>query len=363
MKKILVVVGTRPNFIKIAQFKSAATLHNFDLRIVHTGQHYDDNLSGIFFQQLHLQPDYFLEVLSSDPEIQRLQIKQGLTQLIQNIFTPDLIMVVGDVNSTRAAAEMAFQLNIKIAHIESGLRSFDKTMPEEINRIITDELSTYFFITEESGLQNLKSEKQDQTHLYFVGNTMIDTLIKFSDQIKQNHILSELGLEENNFAIVTLHRPSNVDSLIDLKRSLELLAHISQKIKLVFPIHPRTYQKLVNYALLPFLQKLENVIITEPLSYFSFQKLIASCTFVITDSGGVQEETTFRKKPCITIRPNTERPSTILLGTNTLTGWKLESIDAIINSIKNNTFKKGEIPPLWDGNSTNRIFQILTELL
>ena len=167
MKKILVVVGTRPNFIKIAQFKSAATLHNFDLRIVHTGQHYDDNLSGIFFQQLHLQPDYFLEVLSSDPEIQRLQIKEGLTQLIQNIFTPDLIMVVGDVNSTRAAAEMAFQLNIKIAHIESGLRSFDKTMPEEINRIITDELSTYFFITEESGLQNLKSENRIR-HIYIL---------------------------------------------------------------------------------------------------------------------------------------------------------------------------------------------------
>ena len=363
MKKILVVVGTRPNFIKITQFKTAAAFHNFDLRIVHTGQHFDDNLSAIFFQQLALQPDYFLEVSNTDPEKQRDHINTGLTHLIQQIFTPDLIMVVGDVNSTRAAAETASQLNIRIAHVESGLRSFDQTMPEEINRIITDQLSTYFFITEESGLINLRAEKKDPAHLYFVGNTMIDTLMKFSAQIDQDPILEQLRLEENNFALVTLHRPSNVDSKVDLQRSLELLEHISKKMKLVFPIHPRTYQKLVAYDLLSFLQHLENVILTEPLSYFSFQKLISSCSFVITDSGGVQEETTYRSKPCITIRPNTERPSTIVLGTNTLTDWKLESIDDLINSIKNNSYKSGVIPPLWDGNSSSRIFQILAEVL
>jgi len=363
MKKILVVVGTRPNFIKIAQFKSAAALHNFDLRIVHTGQHFDDNLSAIFFQQLKITPDYFLEITNSEPEIQRSEIKSGLQEIVQNKFSPELLIVVGDVNSTRAAAEAASELNIPLAHIESGLRSFDNSMPEETNRIITDKLSKYFFITEESGLINLKSEIKDHKHFYFVGNTMIDTLMKFSDQIEQDPILVELNLEGNNFALVTLHRPSNVDTQEALERSLELLNHIEKKIKLVFPIHPRTYQKLVAFNLLPLLQNLKNVIITEPLSYFSFQKLISSCTFVITDSGGVQEETTFRKKPCITIRPNTERPSTILFGTNTLTNWKLESIDQLINAIKNNTYKTGTIPPLWDGESTKRIFQILAEVL
>ncbi len=363
MKKILVVVGTRPNFIKIAQFKSAAAFHNFDLRIVHTGQHFDDNLSAIFFQQLELQPDYFLKILNSDPEKQRLEIIAGLTQLIHQKFVPDLIIVVGDVNSTRAAAETASILKIKIAHIESGLRSFDRSMPEEINRIITDELSTYFFITEESGLINLKNEGKDPQHLYFIGNTMIDTLIKYKEEIENDQILNELNITENNFALITLHRPSNVDNKIDLERSLSLCAHVEKKCKLVFPIHPRTYQKLVCYNLLQYLQNLENVIITEPLSYFAFQKLIFACSFVITDSGGVQEETTFRKKPCITIRPNTERPSTILIGTNTLTDWNLESIDALVNSINNNTYKSGDIPPLWDGQATKRIFQTLAEVL
>ena len=363
MKKILVVVGTRPNFIKITQFKTAAAVFNFDLKIVHTGQHFDDNLSAIFFNQLNLHPDFFLEVATPEPEVQRFEIKTRLKELMHKAFLPDLLIVVGDVNSTRAAAEAAFDENIKIAHIESGLRSFDRTMPEEINRIITDQISTYFFITEQSGVTNLLTEGKKQDHLYLVGNTMIDTLLAFNDQIQNDDILKRLSVTENNFALVTLHRPSNVDTHDAMLRSLQLLAYIENNIPIVFPIHPRTYKALLSFNLLPELKKLKNIIITEPLGYFSIQKLISTCTFVLTDSGGLQEETTFRKKPCITLRPNTERPSTIETGTNTLIDMDLENIGRIISSIKNKTYKKGEIPPLWDGRATERIFQILAELL
>lgn len=363
MKKILVVVGTRPNFIKISQFRKSAQQYNFDLKIVHTGQHYDDNLSSIFFQQLDIEPDYFLDAEESDVNTQSEIIKTKLLHLFKQVFLPDLVIVVGDVNSTRIAAEATSETGIKIAHVESGLRSFDLTMPEEINRIKTDDLSNYFFVTEQSGVDNLLTEGKKNNHIFFVGNTMIDTLINFNEQINNNNILSELKIEENKFALLTFHRPGNVDSKENLDKIISLLRSIQEHTTCVFPLHPRTEQKLMQYDLLQSLQELNNLILLEPLGYFPFQKLISTCAYIITDSGGIQEESTFRKKPCITIRPNTERPSTITLGTNTLTDWDENHIHQLISIIENKTYKSGTIPPLWDGESSQRIFQILSDCL
>ncbi len=363
MKKILLIVGTRPNFIKITQFKKHAASLNFDLRIVHTGQHYDQNLSDIFFTQLDITPDYFLNVEKADSEKQIQEIKVKLIDLINTTFFPELVMVVGDVNSTRAAAETADILKIKIAHIESGLRSFDLSMPEENNRIITDKLSTYYFTTEQSAINNLLTEGFSAENIYFTGNTMIDTLMHYDKQITSDNILTDLHLVDNNYALVTIHRPSNVDSKEGLNFSLELLQSINEKYPIVFSIHPRTKNKFVEFGLMDQLNSLKNIMITPPLPYFAFQKLISSCIFIVTDSGGIQEEATFRIKPCITIRPNTERPITIDIGTNTLINRNLEKIMQVISTIENKTYKKGSIPALWDGKSTERIFQVLSEVL
>lgn len=362
MSKLLLVVGTRPNFIKIVQFKHYAALYAFDLRIVHTGQHYDENLSEVFFRQFGIAPDYFLDIKSSSPEMQLNTIKARLNHLINNTFKPDLLLVVGDVNSTRAAAETGQILNIPIAHIESGLRSFDQSMPEEINRIVTDNLSDYFFITEQSGYDNLIEEGKKESQLFFVGNTMIDTLVAFDEKIATNPILEELKITPRTFILITIHRPSNVDTLKDLKKIVDLLLWIAAKTSIVFPMHPRTKKQLAAFKLDTVLAANSNIIITEPLDYFAFQQLIASCKYIITDSGGIQEEATYRQKPCITIRPNTERPSTVTIGTNTLVSPDITAIQEIINSIETHNYKEGKIPPMWDGKATSRIFEILNNL-
>ncbi|HRF77862.1 MAG TPA: UDP-N-acetylglucosamine 2-epimerase (non-hydrolyzing), partial [Chitinophagales bacterium] len=306
MNKILVVVGTRPNFIKIVQFKHYAALYGFDLKIVHTGQHYDENLSDVFFQQLGITPDYFLDTRTANPDMQLNLIKARLNHLLNNTYKPDLMVVVGDVNSTRAAAETAQILNIPIAHVESGLRSFDQSMPEEINRIVTDNLADHFFVTEQSGIDNLLEEGKKAADIYFVGNTMIDALVAYDQVIAENTIMTKLDVTERAFALVTIHRPSNVDNKSALEQNIHLLQNIAIKYPVIFPVHPRTKNKLEQFQLLSLLTSNPNIRLCEPLDYFAFQKLIASCKFIVTDSGGIQEEATFRKKPCITIRPNTE---------------------------------------------------------
>lgn len=362
-KKILIVVGTRPNFIKVTQFKAcAAGYKNLDIKIVHTGQHYDAKMADVFFEQFELTPDYFLNISNTSANTQMAEIMIGLENVCKQ-FSPQLIVVVGDVNSTFAAALTANKLGLEIAHLESGLRSFDRSMPEEINRLLTDEISDFFFVTEQSGMKHLLEEGKSDAQLHFVGNTMIDTMVAFEDKIQASNVTEDLKLEAGKFILMTIHRPATVDSADELKKLLNLLEDVSGKYKIVFPIHPRTINNLKKFELYGRFNAISNIVITEPLDYFAFQKLIFDCAFILTDSGGIQEESTFRLKPCITLRPNTERPSTVELGTNTLLPFDINLIKQTIASIENGSYKKGSVPPMWDGKSTSRIVKLLDSFL
>lgn len=356
-KKIAVLVGTRPNFIKITQFKKEAETYNAEIIIIHTGQHYDYQMAGSFFDQLVIVPDYFLEVKPGDPARQMGEIIVALSILLGEL-NPDVLVVPGDVNSTLAGAITANKMGIKLAHLESGLRSFDETMPEEINRILTDKITDIYFVTEQSGLDHLKNENVTDNKVHFVGNTMIDTLVAFDDQIRESSILDQLQCSPKNYILVTIHRPSNVDTKEQLRFVTTLLSKVAEDTKVVFPIHPRTIKRLKSEGMYEEIEKNDRIIQTEPLDYFSFQNLILNAKLILTDSGGIQEEATFRQVPCLTLRPNTERPITITMGTNKLIPFDQE---VILNEIKTAENTIGEIPPLWDGKSTARILKILTE--
>lgn len=359
-KNILVVVGTRPNFIKVTQLKKAASLYSdIELKIVHTGQHFDAKMAEVFFEQFNLIPDYFLSIPNASPNTQMAEIMLRLEKLILTDFMPHTLVVVGDVNSTLAAAITANKLGIKLAHIESGLRSNDRTMPEEINRLLTDEITNLFFVTEPSGLDNLIKDGKDRRDIHFVGNTMIDTLVAYQSEINQSDVLQKYNLKEQQYVLMTMHRPATVDSKDGLLKLLELLDFITSTYHIVFPIHPRTLNKLSNFGLLGRFSSNNKIITTEPLDYFSFQKLISNSKFILTDSGGIQEESTFVKVPCLTLRPNTERPITCTVGTNTLVPFDLNIIQELVLKIQNGTYKEGKMPELWDGNSSNRILEIL----
>lgn len=353
--KIWIVVGTRPNFIKVTRFKKVAALReNIELNIVHTGQHYDDKMAQVFFDQFELRPDLFLNTKPGHPGKQIAEITASLTDLFLE-KEPDLVIVVGDVNSTLAAAIAANKCEIPVAHLESGLRSFDMDMPEEHNRLVADSLADLHFVTEDSGLKNLKAEQKDQGGVAFVGNTMIDTLVGFSDKIEASGILKELDVSDEYFALVTIHRPSNVDSEEGLKMLIQILQEVGARIPIVFPIHPRTRKQISELGFDSELEKIDKLVLTGPLGYFDFQKLVKSCKFVLTDSGGIQEETTFLQKPCLTLRPNTERPSTTEIGSNVLLPFSIEKIMPIVAQVMDGTYKKGEVPALWDGFATERI--------
>lgn len=362
MKTILVVVGTRPNFIKVTQFRRiAAKYPQFRLKIVHTGQHFDEKMADVFFRQFQLIPDIFLNIPSASPNKQMAEIMLRLEDVITN-EKPILVMVVGDVNSTMAAAITANKMNIRLAHIESGLRSFDRTMPEEYNRIVADELCDLLFVTEQSGTDNLKQEgKVDRS--YFVGNTMIDTMVAFADQIEASPILKTIGVEPQGFVLMTMHRPATVDTRDGLNQLLALLKEVSVRHKVVFPIHPRTVKNIREFGLEAAFTGLSGLLMTEPLDYFAFQKLVKHSRFILTDSGGIQEESTFLQVPCLTLRPNTERPSTVTIGSNELLPFDLDAIRSRIIAIEQGTYKRGNIPPLWDGRATERIFEILNQTL
>jgi UDP-N-acetylglucosamine 2-epimerase (non-hydrolysing) len=276
---------------------------------------------------------------------------------------PDLLIVVGDVNSTVAAALTADRMKIKVAHVESGLRSYDRSMPEEINRIITDEIADYYFVTEQSGIDNLVKEGKPRENIFFVGNTMIDTLMAFKGKIDSSDILRTLGLKSKDFVLITMHRPAVVDSEEGLIKLIELINEVTKKYKVVFPLHPRTIKTIAQFNLKGKISENKNLIITEPLDYFSFQKLIKDCKFIITDSGGIQEESTFLGIPCLTLRPNTERPSTISIGTNELVPFNISELKRKIAEIETGQYKKGRIPPLWDGKATERIIDTLIRLI
>jgi UDP-N-acetylglucosamine 2-epimerase (non-hydrolysing) len=364
-KKILIVVGTRPNFIKITQFDRVFAQYpeEFEFRLLHTGQHYDARMSEIFFEQLKLrEPDYYLGIGAGSPAAQMGQIMAALSAVLDE-WQPDLVMVPGDVNSTLAAALTANKHHIRLAHLESGLRSRDRSMPEEINRILTDEITDLCFVTEQSGLDHLAAEGKASSQVHFVGNTMIDTLVAFDDAIQASPILEQLGVEAGKFVLMTMHRPANVDFKPELEKLIALLRFITQRYDLVLPLHPRTAKRLQDFGLWEEVQAIDRLILGEPMDYLAFQKLIASCAFVLTDSGGIQEETTFRQVPCITLRPNTERPSTLTLGTNELADFDLAELEQKIERIVAGTYKNGQVPPLWDGKATERIVEVLRERL
>jgi UDP-N-acetylglucosamine 2-epimerase (non-hydrolysing) len=360
-KKILIVIGTRPNFIKITQFKKEAKkFPNLEIKVVHTGQHYDTKMADVFFEQFNLVPDYFLNIAPSTANKQMAEIITKLEDVLID-HKPDWVIVVGDVNSTFAAALTANKLDIKIAHLESGLRSFDKSMPEEHNRILTDAISDLFFVTEQSGLDNLLKEGKTNKNTFMVGNTMIDTMVAFSKQIEKSTILRKIGLQSKQFVLMTMHRPATVDTKEGLQKLIGLIDMVTRDFKVVFPIHPRTVSSMEYFNLHQQLKNNPNLIITDPLDYFSFQKLIKESKFIITDSGGIQEETTFLQIPCLTLRSNTERPVTITIGSNELIAFDLKKIKSKINTIVNGTYKAGKIPKYWDGKSTERIIKILTK--
>lgn len=358
---IHILIGTRPNFIKVTQFKKISGDFGISVTLIHTGQHFASEMSDVFFNEFELKPDVYFNIKPSTPAAQIAQILWELEKYYAHHSRPDLFIVPGDVTSTLAGALFANKNNIPLAHLEAGLRSFDRSMPEEHNRILTDAMSDYLFVTEQSGMDNLKNEN-NIGKIFFVGNTMIDTLIHFEDKINKSNILNTCEIQLP-YCLVTIHRPSNVDSKDSLYNVVHLLKEIASDIVVVFPVHPRTKNYLIQFGLFKKLKNHSNIILTDPLGYFDFQKLIKEASFVLTDSGGVQEETTFRKIPCLTLRPNTERPVTCSLGTNTLIPFDIPIILRFINQIKNNQYKKGEIPPMWDGFATQRILQIIAKFL
>lgn len=364
MPNILTVVGTRPNIIKITQFeKVSKTYYHLAHSLLHTGQHFSANMSDVFFSELGIkEPDYQLHLDQPTVVSQFAQMMQGIEQAIYE-YKPNLLMVVGDVNSTLAAALVGNKMQIPLAHVESGLRSFDRSMPEEINRILTDSITDIFFVTEQRGVDNLLKEGKKNEQIHFVGNTMIDTLVAYDKPIRFSTILKQLNLSPQTYALMTMHRPGNVDTREGLLHILDIIQTLTENQKIVFPLHPRTRNKLKEFGLFQQISANTNLILMEPAGYLDFQHLILYASYVITDSGGIQEETTFRQIPCITLRPNTERPSTIEIGSNTLLSFDKEKILATVEQIMRNDYKSCQIPPLWDGKATERIFEVINKII
>lgn len=362
MRKILTVVGTRPNIIKITRFQKVAEQYNhLEHRLLHTGQHFSHNMSEVFFAELGLkEPDFMLGLDKNTVVSQLAQMMQGIEQTVHS-YKPDLMVVVGDVNSTLAAALVANKMSIRLAHVESGLRSADRSMPEEINRILTDAITDIFFVTEQSGIDNLLKEGKPKENIYFVGNTMIDTLVAYDAAIRTSTILGQLQIHPQSYALMTMHRPGNVDTKEGLLQIIDIIKSLTAYTKIVFPIHPRTLNKLKEFKLHQSISNNPDLVLMEPVGYLDFQHLILHAKYVITDSGGIQEETTFRHIPCITLRPNTERPSTINIGSNTLLGFDKERIIQTVEQINDGTYKICQIPPFWDGKATERIFDVLSK--
>ncbi len=355
--KLAMVAGARPNFMKIAPLLKALNGDvDFEVALVHTGQHYDDNMSGQFFRDLGIpQPQFHLEVGSGSHAQQTAEIMKRIEPVLETV-RPRAVVVVGDVNSTAAAAMVAKKLGIDVVHAEAGLRSFDRTMPEEINRIVTDSITDIFLITEESGRANLLREGVPAERIHLVGNLMIDSLRQNLERARESDIAERLGVRGKPYGVVTLHRPANVDDPEALREILRALTTIAETLPLLWPVHPRTRARLEAnaIALTPSLRLLE------PLGYIDFLSLEASSSLVLTDSGGIQEETTVLGVNCLTLRDNTERPVTIELGTNRLAGTKKDSILAAWREMQTSP-RRAQIPPLWDGQAGVRSREVLRQ--
>ena len=368
--RIMNIVGARPNLMKVAPLVAEMRRHReLEPVLVHTGQHYDYSMSQVFFDQLNIpQPDYNLEVGSGTHHAQTAEIIKRFGELVQQ-DRPDLVLVVGDVNSTIGCALVAAKESIPVCHVEAGLRSFDRSMPEEINRVLTDAISDLLFTTEESGNHNLINEGVAAEKIFFVGNVMIDSLVSALDAARRSSLRSSLGLRKRGYAVLTLHRPSNVDDRSQLTQTLTALAEVARRIPIVFPVHPRTQQKILasgfagthawdGAGALPN----HGIWTMPPASYLDFLGLVDSAAMVITDSGGIQEETTYLGVPCLTYRDNTERPVTVTMGTNRLIGSEPEGLVRHASEVLRKPAARDHAhscPPLWDGNAAPRIVRIL----
>lgn len=362
--KVLIIAGARPNFMKIAPIMHAMRKSSkLEPILVHTGQHYDVKMSDTFFDELNIpRPDISLEVGSDTHARQVAKIMERFEPVCDE-QKPQAILVVGDVNSTMACSIVAAKKEIKIIHVEAGIRSRDRSMPEEINRMVTDAITDILMPPSRDAVGNLLAEGHAPEKIHLVGNIMIDTLLESKDRINKSEILKTLNLQVGNFVSLTLHRPSNVDNMDNFRKILAALETIQQELPIVFPIHPRTRKMIQEFGLEDYVVSMKNLILTDPLGYFDFGKLISASRFVLTDSGGIQEETTVYGIPCITLRENTERPVTVWEGTNELAGCDTETIIALARQILDGNWKKGRIPELWDGAAAGRIIRILEEVL
>ena len=358
--KISIIAGARPNFVKIAPIIHAiqnSGNKQLNFRLIHTGQHYDEKMSDSFFKDLNIsQPDINLGVGSGSQAEQTAGIMVEFEkELINNPV--DLVLVVGDVTSTMACSIVAKKLNTKVAHIEAGIRSYDLTMPEEINRMVTDSITDYFFTTTTLASNNLKKSGIPEEKIFFVGNVMIDTLLSNINRLIKPQIYNYLNLQEKKYIVLTMHRPANVDETEKLKQSINQITSGVHELPVIFPIHPRTAKIFANAGITA-----SNLHVTDPLGYLEFNYLVKNSMAVITDSGGITEETTVLGIPCITLRNNTERPETCTIGTNELIGTDPLKIKPALEKLFSGNWKKGKIPELWDGNSAKRIVEILSTI-
>jgi UDP-N-acetylglucosamine 2-epimerase (non-hydrolysing) len=363
MKRILSIAGARPNFMKIAPI--AAVLRKapslFESIIVHTGQHYDDMLSQVFFDELDIpRPDINLNVGSASHARQTAAIMTAFEPVLLE-SRADIVLVVGDVNSTIACALVASKLGVPVAHVEAGLRSFDRTMPEEINRVLTDQLSDLLFITESSADENLRREGIDPGKIHFVGNVMIDTLLSHRERARSLNVPQKFAVEPRSYGLMTLHRPSNVDDLAVFERLVSAIAAISRDIPIIFPVHPRTRPTVDRSASAAMLVKDRRLRLVDPLGYLEFLGLMETARVVLTDSGGIQEETTILGVPCLTLRENTERPITVTHGMNRVVGTDPDRIVEGWRTISDGA--RAPAPPMWDGRAAVRIVDVLRRKL
>lgn len=363
-KKIISVVGARPNFMKVAPLHKEFTKFEdkFEHLICHTGQHFDEKMSKVFFDELELpKPDFYLGVSGGSHAVQTAKVMLKFEEILIS-EKPDLVIVVGDVNSTLACSITAAKMNIKVAHVEAGLRSFDREMPEEKNRLVTDSISDLLFVSEPSGMKHLSQEGVSESKTFFVGNVMIDSLNFYLPKTNTSTIIQKLDVKPQQYILATFHRPSNVDDISSLKALVSFLNKLADDAKIVLPIHPRTLNNLKKAELFDKLNP--NIILCEPVGYIDFITLQKNAQLVVTDSGGIQEETTVLGVQCITVRNNTERPVTVDVGTNQLIGTDFNDVLNSIKKILSGTLKKGSIPELWDGKASERIIKIIkTKLL
>ena len=361
MINVMCICGARPNFMKVAPLAQAfAANGGIRSSIIHTGQHYDEKMSDLFFKQLAIPtPDVNLEVGSGTHAQQTAEIMKRFEPVVVKRH-PDFVLVVGDVNSTIACTLVAAKLGIRTVHVEAGLRSFDRTMPEEVNRILTDSISDLLMVSEPSGVTNLSREGVPPSRVHLVGNVMIDTLLKNKAQANESDILEQLNIEAKHFSVLTLHRPSNVDDVESMSRILDALEQIAVRMPIIFPVHPRTRMNLSKLGLEPRIDQNPRLRLIEPLGYLQFLKLMSESAMVLTDSGGMQEETTILRVPCLTLRDNTERPITVEQGTNILVGTDPGRIVEEAEKIVADGGKCGNVPDLWDGSAAQRITEVIS---